>query len=1196
MKPARPISIALLALVVLAGVVVGLAFVPGVQRWALLRAAAGHRGFHLELDGFSAAPSSFTVRGLRLEIDRVRVSADRLEGEYSLFDLMTGSQLEIRRLSASTLTVDATRMPRSRILAAAFASPAGAVQVQLPWQVVIGDLELAGVARLPGSPGRPDIQATFRVTGGQIAPGAEGTIRLKARLVDPMPGARVGQLDLQAALQLKQSIGRSFDRVGVTALIDASGPQISGAHQLKVAAELARLTEGETYRFHIDTLVSGHAADILDANARRGPGAAGTMAGEWTLTATSTQIEPFIIGGGLPQFDGRGHGTFHLDPGMRAVAIQGSLRASAGELGALVPALRAVGTVSVDSNFDFAADARQVRLNRLEVNLAGAQPVLQLQSAGPLALDLRDGRLTTRRPPSAVPGAGDGELVRLHITGLPLAWILPLLPAIDLAGGSIIGDLALVSDGSRITAHSVTPVRLADLTVKRGNRVLVPHAGLTFEAKAELVSSGLRVLFNSVHLSTSSADSLSGRFSFLTSLGPGPVECSGDFSGECPGLFVHWFPGSHVRAQGGIDVSINAGRWDVHGANFDAIDEHGQRLISVAAARPFAFTPGRMTVDGGDQDGVLMRITLGRLPLASLLPVPASYRLSGFTAADEFVVRGGGDRVVVACQSPLLLTDVALVHQGRSLLAGISVECSPTLEFAGGRATRLAAGDALVRDANGAPVAKLTAEVTGPWPGVRSQVAFNLDLPALGAQPWFHRGDALSAGRANGEVRGAIIPGGALQIEARATLNGLVGRDGARVLPVANLSLRTVTRLDGSFSLEAPVLIDSAGVRSDLKLSAEGTLRPDGATFEAHLTGDHVEIGDLLALTGNGGGDSGAGERALSPPAADALPFWSGWRGKLDVDVKELARGHEWSAGNVQGWVSVEPGMLTLEKLAADVAGGGKFSAVGDLTFSEQMNPYELRGRLVLADFDPGRFFRGVAPDSVPPVEGVGTLRGKWEGSGLTWDDTWDRAKAEVEYRSNGGVFRGLKRATDKISMASKAVEWSAALGSLLKTGKVKEAAEKVAGSGYYIDQLALALGEFSYDQFTFRLTRDEAMNLELTDFSITSPEIELLGAGAIAGDPGKRWTERPLKLSFNLAARGRVEQMLGRLKLLDGTRDAHDYAKARDPIVINGSVARPDALAYYLGLLTSRPTDTEDRKSSPDQPAVPLPTGPSSP
>jgi hypothetical protein len=73
---------------------------------------------------------------------------------------------------------------------------------------------------------------------------------------------------------------------------------------------------------------------------------------------------------------------------------------------------------------------------------------------------------------------------------------------------------------------------------------------------------------------------------------------------------------------------------------------------------------------------------------------------------------------------------------------------------------------------------------------------------------------------------------------------------------------------------------------------------------------------------------------------------------------------------------------------------------------------------------------------------------------------------------------------------------------------------------------------------------------------------------------------------------------MLGRLKLLDGTRDAHDYAKARDPIVIGGSVARPDALSYYLGLLAARPAEADDKKAAPDHPVPPpAPTGgPSSP
>ncbi|HVU18672.1 MAG TPA: hypothetical protein VHD32_17340 [Candidatus Didemnitutus sp.] len=1175
---------------------VGLAFVPGVQRWALLRALAGQRGVHLEVDHFSAGPSSFSARGVRLEVNRTVFSADQLEGDLSLFDLFSGSRLEIKRLAGANVVIDASRASRNRLLAGVFAAPAGAVQMQLPWAVVIGELDLAGTARLPGSTGRPDIQATFKLTGGQISPGHEGTLRLRAHLVDPMPGARVAALDFQAALQLKQSTGRAFDRVGITALIDAAGPQISGDSRLKVAAELMRLSEGETYRFHIDTLINGRAADILDARARRGAGP-GNLSGDWTLTATSAQIEPFIIGGNLPEFDGKGQGTFRIDPGLRAVAIAGSLQGSASELETVLPALHAVGRVTYDSRFDFAADSAQVRFTRLEASLAGAQPVLQLHAAGPLALDLKNRRLATWRLPTALPSADDNEMLRLRIAGLPLAWVSPFVPGVSLSG-SVNGELALVAmEGSRLAVRSVTPFRVTELAVKRSGRTWLSKAGLSFDATAEWLATGLRIQSGSVQLSMPGGDSLGGRLAINVPAGKEPVLLSTDLSGEVSGMFGHWIPGVHAHVQGGGETAIEAGRWDIHRATLEVMDEHGQRLLSLAAARPFSFFPDRLTIDDTPPDTTVLRVGVGRLPLGALGHLPGPYRVDGIVAANEFLVKGGGDKLSISCTAPLQMSEFMVARAGERELQGLAVECAPTLEFSAGQATRLALGDVQIRDSAGGVIARLNAEVAGPWPDVRAQASFNVDLPLAGAQPGFQRAAGLSAGRAVGEFRAAILPGGALQTEARATVNGLVHRDGAKVLPVANLSLRTLTRLDGTFSIEAPILIDSAGIRSDLKLAGEGSLRPGGSNLEAHLTGDHVDLGDLMLLLGAGGGASEAAtaDHGLSPPAADPAPFWAGWEGNLDVNVKEVARGREWSATNVSGRATATRDALNLEKLTADLGGTGKFSAVGDLVFGSGPDPYEGHARVVLADFDSGKFFRGLDPDAPPPFEGTGTLRAKWESTGLTWADTWSRARAEIDYTSNGGIFRGLKRASDKVSMASKAVEWSAALGSLLKTGKVKEAAEKVAGSGYYIDQLALALGEFNYDQFSFHLVRQETGDLQLASLALVSPEIELQGTGAITTEEAKRWSERPLRVSLTLGARGRVEQMLGRLKLLEGTRDAQDYAKAKDPIVVSGTVAHPDALSYYLGLLSAKPAEPEDKKAASDHPPA-TPAGPSSP
>ena len=55
------------------------------------------------------------------------------------------------------------------------------------------------------------------------------------------------------------------------------------------------------------------------------------------------------------------------------------------------------------------------------------------------------------------------------------------------------------------------------------------------------------------------------------------------------------------------------------------------------------------------------------------------------------------------------------------------------------------------------------------------------------------------------------------------------------------------------------------------------------------------------------------------------------------------------------------------------------------------------------------------------------------------------------------------------------------------------------------------------------------------------------------------------------MRARGKVEELLGKIKDLDGTRDPLGYAKTKTPITLSGSLAKPDPSAYFIQLTADR-------------------------
>ncbi|MFI5335702.1 MAG: AsmA-like C-terminal region-containing protein, partial [Opitutales bacterium] len=1124
-------------------------------------------------------PSSAVVRGVRYSRRGIAVRVDRIEADYSLFALVLGSRLKIDRLQVRGLELDARRLSRRTTEAGAAAAPVvtpGALgRVVLPFELVLDAVDIQGRAQLPGAAGKPAILADLQVTGGGVAPGREGTLHLRARLTDPSASARVGALEAQIDLQLRQSLQHTFDRIGLNARVEAAGPGLSGRDQLKLEAELVRTTSGENYRILLDTVRSGMAANLLTLNATV-PAATRTYQGDWSLTARSDQLEPFFLGGALPRFDLRGRGRFLLNPAAEEASVQGDLQGDVAELEALQPALRAIGEVKFQGRLDLAVAQGIARLNQLELSVTGERPVLDLRASGAAAFNLKEHRLH-------LGGLAAGEVLRLKLLGVPLAWVRPFLTEVDVTGGALTGEIAVVnSDGSKLVVQTATPLQVAGLTVVRSGRTLLSQGALVLEAGGEITPTDATLRVTKLLLHTAAGDRVQAHGTVSAPIGANPVVAiTAGGEADLPALLNPWLSGVHPQARGEIDLILHDSRLELRKFALETSDGQGRPLVTAAAAHPFGLDLRKRTVEAGAGGPVLATLRFAEMPLTALRHALPGFGISGVAGPGEFSLQGAGDRLILQPKGPMHLANVSLKRTSQPWLDNLSVELSPVMELTGGTVSRLASGDLVVRDAAGLELSRVTAELTlGPDGEQHGSLGFDANLAGLAQQPFLAGRDSLQAGRASGEIRTAF-GGGARRVEARATLNGLVLREGNQALPVANLSLRADLQPGGRLSLQMPVLLDRSGVRSDLTLALEGTRNGPGINFDAKLSGEQVDLGDTLLLLGALGtplaaepGDAAAQSRSLSPPAADTSPFWTGLTGQVALDLKSVARGQEWTMSGLTGRLVVEPARLQLQKLEAGFGEKSRLAVHGELAFAPGPNPYALQGDFSLTEFDAGKLFKVLEPGRPPTIEGVFTIAGQAESQGLTLDDTIDRVRGHFQLTSRQGVFRGLKRSSDKLSVASKAVEWSAALGSMLGTDKVKQTAEKMAGPAYLVDQLGQMLGEFSYDQLSLQLVRDPSLNLQLQDVSLVSPEVRLLGSGQVAYTPGKPLLEQPLSLALTFAARGKIEQTLGKLHELDGSRDELGYAKTKNPVTISGSLAKPNPMPYFSKLAASKFTD----------------------
>jgi hypothetical protein len=308
---------------------------------------------------------------------------------------------------------------------------------------------------------------------------------------------------------------------------------------------------------------------------------------------------------------------------------------------------------------------------------------------------------------------------------------------------------------------------------------------------------------------------------------------------------------------------------------------------------------------------------------------------------------------------------------------------------------------------------------------------------------------------------------------------------------------------------------------------------------------------------------------------ADTVPAWSRFKGQLLLEVKSVTRGKDWSMTGLTGVVVLDATRASLTKLEAAFGEKSRFGAKGELRFTAGAQPYELAGDFSLTEFDAGKFFKAIDPVKPPTVEGLFAAAGHLEGRGATIGQMVEQTRGKFELTSHKGVFRGLQRTSNKVSMTSKAVELGASVfGSIFGSDKVTKAAEKLAGTAYFVDQLAQTLGELNYDQLSLRLVRDETLNVTLEDISLIAPEIRLLGKGTVTYTAGKPLLDQPLALSLTFAGRGKTEQLLGKLHLLDGTRDELGYAKTQLPVTVAGSLAKPDPSAFFTKIANAKLTE----------------------
>jgi hypothetical protein len=1210
-------------LLVVAGVVIALAlavaFVPAVQRWAVLKAAGNRAGSKLEVTRLAIRPGSIAVHDLRLEQPGLRVALADASAEFSLWDAIAHRRVVLRDVRVAGLKVDLTGPagpPRTLAVgsggqagpvgsstgvpppASKPVSAAGPAQLaparpafegafkyfRLPVVVVIESCNVEMEVLFPQAAGKPPGEARLKLTGGHFAPGQEAKFDFEATVRNPDPGSPFDKVAVRGALTATLDTLSVPERISLHLEAEAFGPLLATNARGQADVLLARTSAGETYSLTLNFLEAGAVSRLLNLNVDYVAGSA-KLAGSWQVLASNRQVAPFALGMALPEFSVAGEGRFEVNSTTLDVRLAGRLTGDANRLEVVDSRLRELGRLGATAAFDVESNGDQVHATELKVNITGRRPVLTLQTVQAFTVKLATGE--------TVAEDAQRELVRIALDGLPVAWVRPLLPGFEVAGDEIRGEfVASMRTADKVWLRTTSPLTVRGLAVSRAGRLLLSPSDVSLQADVENSQSETRIRLGGLTLTTAAGDRLEvkGELAMKAGAEARAISAQAEFDANLPALLAAFAPIGPVTAHGSVALSESGDMIQVDRLDARVATPEGRLLLDLSSPQAFRVNPVRRQITAvAGRSGEVLRVKYGRMPLSQLDAFCSGLELGGELAEGELVVRTDGEKLQFAMAAPMRLDKLTAGADGQTWLKDLTVEIEPAVEYSERGATaRLAA--LRVRTGAGDSLLSGQAEATiGPdlsQPKFQGTASFDLLVSALAGQPILAGAGVPRQGKLTGEAK--FSSDHDLLSEGRLTLNGFASAATGEPLPVANLSFRAGLNEKGEIALQMPLLVDRAGERSDLTLAA--TMRPaaKGRTIDVRITGEHFVVDDALMLV-RAFSAQPAGDRAIgapekesqpakpadSPPrqapvaagpapaplaAATAVPSqpeWAGLTGQVALNVKSLVYGRNFEVTGLTGQATINPLRIAAENVTAKLGTDGQLKLDAEAKFlAGAPLPYTSKLNLNLKEFEVGPVFKTLDPTKPPTIEGRFNVRYQAEGAGRTLVDSIERTQGAFVMQSRKGIFRGLQQEDTTFSFVARL------LGSFGEKVEAKASGLELAA------ELANQLAEFHFDQMNVRMWRDQSLNTRLADFSLVSPILRLQGQGEglITYEAGKSVLKQPLQLPVYMGVMGPVETMISKSKLrvLSDERDELGYLKLREPFTVGGTLARPNAGQLY--------------------------------
>lgn len=635
---------------------------------------------------------------------------------------------------------------------------------------------------------------------------------------------------------------------------------------------------------------------------------------------------------------------------------------------------------------------------------------------------------------------------------------------------------------------------------------------------------------------------------------------------------------ARVDRQGGVDAngsaSVHFDRFEAVGANLGAIDgtleyrfavrenrlrlerlmvnfvrEFGADILAVRLQRRIEVPLDSLPAVEDLGQGELLALDVGHVPLAWIQPFLPDFTLAGeglsggialsvrqrqlFLDTTRTVTAGPLD--VDDAQGPLLraVTFSLEPHGSYSGTRGELGARRIMASFAGEQAYRAAAAGIIEMMGSPDEMTLLAAEAELNL-GVLARYVPRLNLGQIDARRV----------RLDGTVQ---LPS---EASAAATYGVSMQARGLR-LPEGPLPAEEITfganglyrpeKIEGTATLKA----SGAPGRSDAQLSY--TLLPGETTrVEASATGERFDLDQVLPLAGVFLPAEGPPESKAPPPGPSEEPVgppWQAIEGLLTADYGEVvAQGRTFS--QVRAKIAIDANRVQLEEFRAG-AGGGRFNASGELSFSETLSePYRVEALLGADSVQASELlFPG---EATPLFEGIINLDGSLWATARDLTALAEEMRGSLALRSSEGKVHLGSSLPSEAQLVAELAGPLAAVGGRRLSSLVER-----------LQPVQELLANLGYETFQMRLERGDSGEISAPGFEVVHPQLYLKGDLLVNPDFGRATSEWPLMGGIEWGVKGDLARALGE-NIVSQESIGGDYRRAPS-FRLGGTVANPN-------------------------------------